>query len=135
MRELTDHVVKGDAANHQLKIEVHDEPGDGGACHAYVISRYNDLTNKSRDPHGGVLGKDRVEILFQNGPIPSVGVNGVTHEALLAILIDRMEGFQAGKFVCDDNALALSHLQLALDYLQQRTRNRLKRGVEGTHTV
>ena len=31
MRKLSDHIVEGDAANHQLTIEIGDEPGDGGA--------------------------------------------------------------------------------------------------------
>lgn len=119
-RTLTTHIVEGDSVNHQLGIAVFDEPGSGGACHEYGILR---------DP-ALLCG-----ISFQNGPIKEAGVNGVTHEALLAILIDRMEGFQAGPFASEDNARALTHLKAALGSLQNRTRARMARGVEGTHTV
>ncbi len=37
-RILTDHIVEGDSANHQLVIEVIDAPGQGGANHRYQIS-------------------------------------------------------------------------------------------------
>lgn len=97
-----------------------DGPGQGGACHEYSIT--------TPPPHGVVT-----RINFQNGPIAEAGVNGVTHEALLSILIDRMEGFQSGPFANDYNAAALSHLQSAAGCLHDRTRERMSRGVEGTH--
>lgn len=118
MRTLTDHIVEGDSANHQLTVTVQDEPGAGGACHWYEIS-----------DRKGCMAK----IIFQNGPIREVGVNGVTHEALLAIVIDRLRSFQAGPYACDDNAQALIAGQSMLWYLQNRTRLRIARGVEGTH--
>lgn len=58
-------------------------------------------------------------------------VHGVTDEALLAILIDRLAGFQSGKFPHAANAKALDHLNQALEALKNRTRERLRRGVEG----
>ncbi len=121
MRKLTGHKVNG--VNDGLTITVQDEPGQGGANHEYTIEW---------DTHGGA---DSVLIQFQNGPIREAGVNGVTHEALLAILIDRMEGFQQGKFACVSNELALNWLRLAQDALLNRTRERAARGVEGTHQV
>jgi hypothetical protein len=74
---------------------------------------------------------------FQDGPVKEngEGVNGITHEVLLAILIDRLMGFQSGQYANDYNAKALTHLQVALDALHQRTRDREARGVEGTHKV
>lgn len=124
MRTLTQHIVPGDSVNRQLVIAVLGQPGSGGACHDYNIA----------GPAGSDDLRD-VDISFQNGPIKEVGVNGITHEALLVILIDRMEGFQAGPFASDDNDLALNHLKAALGSLQKRTRDRMARGVEGTHTV
>jgi hypothetical protein len=134
MRSLTDHVVPGDSANHQLDILVIDEPGQGGACHLYEISGFDTDTNNS-DSWKSRYGKpyDYTAILFQNGPIKDVGVNGVTHEALLAVLIDRMRGFQSGPYACRENAIALTHLEESLMWLQRRTVERIKRGVEGTH--
>ena len=133
-RQLTAH--KTNQANDAIDIEVLDQPGDGGAPHLYRLSGFNTATNRS-DPfverHGGPATYSTV--LFQNGPIPDQGVNGVTHEALLAILIDRLEHFQRGPFACRENALALTKLQEALHWLDHRTRGRLARGVEGTHTL
>ena len=66
--------------------------------------------------------KSRTTILFQNGPINEVGVNGLTHEALLAILCDRMRGFQAGPYHSADNAEALACMEQAQTALQRRTK-------------
>ena len=55
-------------------------------------------------------------------------------EALLAIVIDRLRSFQKGPFSCRENAIALTHCEEALMWLQRRTVERIKRGVEGTHT-
>jgi hypothetical protein len=133
-RTLTDHIVAGDSANHQLTIEVTDEPGQGGACHRYEITGFDTTTNLSDDSLGRALsGATKNTLLFQNGPIKEFGVNGVTHEVLLAILIDRLRSFQAGPYACEANEEALSHLNDALNWLQVRTRKRIARGVEGTH--
>lgn len=134
MRTLTDHIVEGDSANHQLSIEVMDEPGQGGANHHYKITGMDSQSNTS-DPFMARYAKpaDHATVLFQNGPIKEFGVNGVTQEALLAIVMDRLRSFQAGPFACVDNEAALSHCSAALAYLQKRTRARIARGVEGTH--
>ena len=133
MRQITDHIVEGDTAN-QLRISVLDEPGQGGANHLYQIEGFNTQKNKS-DPFVERYGKpsDHTTVLFQNGPIGEFGVNGITQEALLAIVIDRLRSFQAGPFSCRDNAIALTHCEDALMRLQRRTRERIKRGVEGTN--
>lgn len=129
MRKLTDHIVEGDSANHQLTIEVTDEPGQGGANHRYEISGFNTET-------GGVTTVVKslsALILFQDGPIKEAGVNGITGEALIAIEIDRLRSFQAGQYACRENAIALTHFEEGLMWLQKRTRARIARGVEGTH--
>lgn len=129
MRYIHDHKVN--PANDTLNISVTDEPGAGGACHRYVIDGFDTETNASQRFETFY----QTEILFQNGPIPEVGVNGVTHEALLAIVVDRLRSFQAGPFACKANACALTHIEEAQHWLQQRTLERMRRGVEGTHTV
>lgn len=126
MRNLTDHIVKGDSSNHQIFVSVMDEPGQGGAHHKYFVSLPSKVDG---------LPEIGTHIDFQNGPIKEFGVNGLTHEALLAILIDRMHSFQTGPFSCDANQRALEHMKAALDALQERTRARIARGVEGTHTA
>lgn len=72
-------------------------------------------------------------ISFQNGPVKEAGYNGNSQEALLAILIDRLEGFQKGQYASHDNQMALDHIQGARLWLHKRTMDRVSRGVEGTH--
>lgn len=128
MRTLEGHKVN--PANDKLTISVMDEPGSGGANHHYMVT----LPDWTRAPDGADA-KGVWDFQFQNGPINEVGVNGLTHEVLLAILIDRMEGFQRGPFANDRNAHALKHLVEAQLSLQARTKERMERGVEGTHQV
>ena len=125
MRRITDHIVSGDQAV-QLEITVVDDPGSGGANHRYHIDWLGDQTWKNEQPNS-------LDIHFQEGPIKENGVNGITQEALLAIVIDRLRGFQAGPFACFDNEFALSHCKEALMHLQRRTVDRIRRGVEGTN--
>lgn len=124
-RFITDHIVEEGSTN-ELTISVVDEPGQGGANHEYHIDWLGDQTWKNERPNF-------VHISFQNGPIKEFGVNGITQEALLAVVIDRLRSFQAGPFSCRDNAIALTHCEEALMWLQRRTRERIKRGVEGTN--
>lgn len=119
MRKITDHVVN--PVNDRIGIMVMDEPGPGGANHHYAV-----------DVDGSENG---IDVRFQNGPITEVGVNGVTQEVLLAIVIDRLRSFQAGPFSCRENAIALEHAELSLDALKSRTRERMARGVEGRTVV
>ena len=76
MLEITSHKVNG--LNEALRIQVLDEPGSGGAFHEYLIS--------SEPQNGGVSCK----ICFQKGPIKENGVNGISGEALLAIVRHRL---------------------------------------------
>lgn len=120
-REINEHKVN--PANDRLKITVMDPPGSGGASHVYKIE-IEPQTNDSSPV-------ELVEIKFQNGPINESGVNGVTQEALLAIVADRLRSFQAGPFSTRDNSIALTHVEDALLRLQRRTLDRMRRGVEG----
>lgn len=134
MRKLNGHVVN--PANDKLRITVTDEPGAGGAQHLYMIEGFDTSTNPSCpfvERHG--TPAQHTTILFQNGPINDVGVNGITQEALLEIVADRLRSFEAGPFACRENALALTKIEEAQHWLQQRTLARMRRGVEGTHTV
>lgn len=117
-RELMSHKVNG--LNVSLKIQVLDEPGQGNACHRYSVTP---TTGNAK----GVL------IEFQNGPMQETAYpNGISNEALLAIVEDRLLGFQSGPYVCRENSIALTKIQEAMMWLQKRTRDRMARGVEGT---
>jgi len=132
-RKLTDHIVNEGSVNAELSIEVLDAPGQGGAHHEYGITfggGAGEILGPGETPSGY---RTTHLIRFQNGPIKEFGVNGITGEALIAIQIDRLRSFQKGPFSCRENAIALTHLEEALMWLQKRTRERLTRGVEGTN--
>lgn len=134
MRTIDSHKVNG--CNEQLRIEVVDDPGSGGANHRYDITGFDTESNPSNCRDGYKISFSRSPIVFQNGPIgPNDKPNGITNEALLAILIDRLQCFQRGPYACNGNAMALTLLEEAQHWLHGRTRDRLARGVEGTHIV
>lgn len=113
-RLITEHAVN--PANEELRIEVMDEPGAGGANHVYRVE-------------GPGFG---FQFNFQNGPIRESGVNGITQEVLLAIVADRLRSFQAGPYACEENADALAHVEAAQAALHSRTTKRIEAGTEGT---
>src|ERR1700761_8855443 len=125
MRELTSHKVNG--LNEALTINAIDEPGAGGANHQYLL-----LLPPNAKLHNFTISHEGVGLLipFQKGPIAEAGVNGISGEALLAIVEDRLKCFQDGDYACRENALALTHIQEAMHWLHHRTRERLARGVE-----
>lgn len=130
-RIISSHAVN--VCNEAIKIEVLDEPGSGGANHHYFLGGYHTKGNPSAD--SSCDDQTGTHILFQNGPIKEAGINGLTNEALLAILIDRMEGFQSGQYATIENQIALNHLRSAAETLRFRTQQRERRGVEGTHRI
>lgn len=129
MHTLHDHHVEGAATT--VEIHVADQPGSGGAYHRYEVHGFNARHNASLSRGDHPAMDEKLVILFQNGPVPTNGVNGITQEVLLAISADRLRCFQAGPFASADNAEALEHIEQALECLHRRTRNRLSRDVEG----
>lgn len=125
MRKVTDHIAN--PVNDKLSIVVTDEPGAGGANHVYMI-------HGVKTKIGSETADIATCITFQNGPINEAGINGITQEVLLAIVIDRLRSFQAGPFSCRENAVALTKAEESLMWLKKRTTDRMARGVEGTMT-
>lgn len=123
MREIFDH--KSSLTNDPsdaLRVYACDDRGPGNANHEYIITL--------DDPSTGLISSF-ADINFQNGPLQENAFNGVSNESVLAVVIDRLKGFQAGPFACRENALALTKLQEAMHWLHERTRERAFRGVEG----
>lgn len=58
--------------------------------------------------------------------------NGTTNEEVLRVLSDRLHHLN-DKFPCRENAIALTHIESALLWLEKRTVDRKARGVEGKH--
>ncbi len=74
----------------------------------------------------GYLG----QVAFQDGPVPEHGVNGLTNEALLAILIHRTNILNE-RFPCNENSEALVLMTQAKQVFESRTKRRQAAGIEG----
>lgn len=72
-------------------------------------------------------------IAFQNGPrAEEDSVHGVLDTDLLEIVRDRLIGFQRGAYACRENAIALTHIEEALLWMNKRVDDRSERNVLGT---
>ena len=88
-----------------------DERGIGNGNHVYIIKSGNKLMES---------------IKFQNGARNQKGsVSGVTNEDLLEIVRDRLLGFQSGEFANEYNEKALHYIELALESLNDRVKDRI----------
>ena len=91
------------------------------------------------NPAGGVSVGRGFTIAWQNGPLAVDGLrrepNGAFVEDVIQAVIGRIREYQASKFACQENADALRGLEIAAARLDDRTKNRAARGVEGTHAV
>lgn len=120
------------------------DPQAGNASHVYAVTvgpALDDLSNASLDDVT-LPGDDPIadkpalvaHIRFQHGPRNESGSTpGILDGALIAILLDRFEGFQSGPYKCRENAIVITHLEEALMWMQKRARDRAKRGVLGTN--
>jgi hypothetical protein len=106
-------------------VFVVDEKGNGGANHRYQIC-------------GGDNGKGEWEccadIQFQNGArkLPD-SIHGVIDTDLLEIVRHRLACFQEGDFRTRENAIALTHIEEALLWMNKRVEDRIERNVLGTN--
>lgn len=123
MQELTSH--KTNELNEAITIAALED----GQCNYYRMGLQSTCQND--DASVPMV----CNIFFQNGPPSQNGFNGFTNEALMAILEHRFESMQKGPFACRENALALTHLQESMHWLEHRTNRRKREGKEGTHQV
>jgi hypothetical protein len=98
-----------------------DEPGPGGAHHEYLI-----VSDR------GLAASVETLIKFQKGPRNEEGSQaGVVSTDLLEIVRDVLSSFQAGPFSCRENAVALTHIEEALMWLNRRVEDRIERNILG----
>lgn len=126
-RTLFDH--KNNKFNREcIEVKAGDERGLDNAHHKYVIEVYG-------DPSGGVQPQwaklHSVELQFQNGGLKEVGPNGITDQALLAIVLDRLRSFNDGPYRCRENSVMITKLEEALMWGEKRANDRARRNVEG----
>ena len=94
------------ARNNQGMTYATDEKSADGANHHYAFSY-------QPTPGGPVV--DMGSIKFQNGDPGTAGVNGVSDEQVLQVLIDHV-----GSLKGNDNYQATNHLRDALSWLENR---------------
>ena len=104
MLEITKHKVNG--LNEKIAIHAVGEPGPGGAYSDYKIT----------------IGGLETNIHFQEG---IDFFNGLSNEALLAVVEHRLNCFQEGPFACMENMVAAIKVREALELLHKRTLDRV----------
>lgn len=129
-----------------------------------VPKKYRDLgvnvgggfngTDFDGNPAGGRYSGMGMSVTWQDGPremVPTVvdrapdgtptmedkiePANGAFVEDVIYAAIQRLQFYQRSQFAHEKNAEAIVHLEDALGCLNDRTKERKERGVEGTHTV
>lgn len=98
------------------------DPNAGNASHTYGIQ------------YGGPSAVCGIQ--FQHGPRGVEGSTaGVFDDDLLAIVQDRLEGFQSGPFACTENQVALDAVRAAREALGLRVARRISQGVLGMNAT
>jgi hypothetical protein len=106
-----------------------DYSGTDGANHAYRIEVYNRYAPEGSAQDLGMVAS--CDLQFQNGGLKEVGANGITDQALLAVVLDRMRGFNDGPYRCRENSIIITKLEEALMWMEKRANDRARRNVEG----
>lgn len=105
-----------------------DENGNGGANHRYIICESGATDWCCGNNPEGVYA----DIQLQNGARKEeVSIHGVIDTDLLEIVRHRLQSFQAGAFASRENAIALTHIEEALMWLNRRVEDRIERNVLG----
>jgi len=117
-RRVLGHIDPFGAADLVITCDERD-PSAGGASHHYEVN---------------VGGKIVAAVDFQHGPRGLDGkLTGCIDAALVAVLVDRLEAFQAGPFAHESNDRALACFRTGLDILRSRAAERKARGVLGVN--
>ncbi len=113
--------------NNLNEVHASKEKGPGGAYHLYQVVCYDD--------NAADLTENMIkDIQFQCGPRNEEGsTRGVLDADLLEIVRHRLQCFQQGEFATRENAIALTHIEEALLWMNKRVEDRAERNVLGTN--
>lgn len=96
------------------------------------------LLDAAGTPSGGSSSARGIQVDWQHGPLgrgeDRVEPTGAFVETVIEIALGRLRFYQTasdGKFACRENALAVTHLEEGLHWLNHRTAAREAREVEG----
>ena len=102
-----------------------DDRGNGGAHHEYLI-RSVEVVEAGYDVYARVI--------FQNGARKlDTSTHGILDTDFLEIVRHRLQCFQQGEFATRENAIALTHIEEALLWMNKRVDDRIERNVLGTN--
>lgn len=97
------------------------------------------ISDKNGNPFGGETTGVGITIRWQEGPLNRgknrIEPNGAFVEGVIQAALGRLKYYQETKFKCLDNKIAIESLQQALMVLEERTKDRERRKVEGTHAL
>jgi hypothetical protein len=121
-REIIEHRVTGlDTVNESLTVTAVSDPDPLGQTRFYEIA--------------GPAFVNPTEIVFQSRPRKEVGfIDGITEEALLAIVLDRLRGRQTGPLKDRQVEWAIDRIYEGLHNLHLWATARSERKIEGTST-
>ena len=106
-----------------------------------MLAKYEAINNNDSNgnPTGGSVKGTGLSINWQDGPLGRGADRKEPNGAFVETVIDscskRLKFYQDSRFACEENHRAIILLDLALSILDDRTRSREARKVEGTHAV
>lgn len=99
--------------------------------HLFRTDIYSEwYTDNDGNPKGGITSGEGFDINWQNGVQEP---NGAILEDVIGACIMRLDFFQDSRFANEYNRRAIMHLEAALEELDNRTKERRVRGVEGSY--
>lgn len=121
MKEKLSTIQKREKLNN---VFVLDKKGNGGANHRYSICQNSQ----------SAIAEKYAELQFQDGARRTTEkTDGVCDQDLLEIVRHRLQGFVDGGLSTRETAIALTHVEEALLWLNKRTEDRIERNVLGTN--
>jgi hypothetical protein len=106
-----------------------------------ILANYDaqNQQDENGNPTGGMVNGTGLHIEWQDGPLgrgeEREEPNGAFVETVIDAARQRIEFYQASRFKCRENAIAITKLEEALLWLNKRTSDREKRNVEGEHKI
>ncbi len=79
-------------------------------------------------------GLENQKVVFYKLNLDGTDENGTTLEEMLRVSIERLNDLNR-RFPCRENSIAITKMEEALMWLNKRTEDRKKRGVEGQHKI
>lgn len=116
-------------------------PGYREAYNINPTASATNFTDADGNPAGGGVDSIGLHVGWQDGPRGQEGTdellppNGAFIEDVLWAALQRLEFFQDSKYRDRGNALAITHIEGALQALKDRQLERSYRKVEGKHEV